>query len=306
MRKVIEVRDLRKAYGSRVAVDGISFEVYEGEIFGMVGPNGAGKTTTIECLEGLRRPDSGQIRVLGLDPWRQGQRLRERIGIQLQEGGLPERLRVEEALRLFAAFYPRPRSPEALLRRLGLAEHRRQAFGQLSGGLRQRLFIALALIGDPQLLFLDELTTGLDPHARRAMWDLVREIRAEGRTVFLTTHYMEEAERLCDRVAIVDRGRLVALDTPENLIRSLGAEGRVIFTLEAAADLSFLAGLPEVLRVERNGARVIVYGRDDRLPARILEALTQRGISPLDLRVERPNLEDVFLKLTGRPMETSG
>jgi len=305
MRTVIEVHDLRKHYGSRVAVDGISFEVYEGEIFGMVGPNGAGKTTTIECVEGLRQPDGGRIRVLGLDPWRQGQRLRERIGIQLQEGALPERLRVEEALRLFASFYPRSVDPARWLERLGLAEHRHQPFGQLSGGLKQRLFIALALIGDPEILFLDELTTGLDPHARRAMWELVREIRAEGRTVFLTTHYMEEAERLCDRVAIVDRGRLVALDTPENLVRSLGAEHRVVFTASALRDPSFLRDLPGVSRVEQNGDRVIVYGRGDLLAARVLEALAQRGIPAADLRVEQPSLEDVFLTLTGRPIEAA-
>jgi ABC-2 type transport system ATP-binding protein len=303
MRAVIEVEGLRKAYGSHVAVDGISFEVYEGEIFGMVGPNGAGKTTTIECLEGLRRRDGGMVRVLGMDPNREGLRLRQRIGIQLQEGGLPHRMRVEEALWLFAAFYPRPADPKTLLQRLGLAEHRRRAFEQLSGGLKQRLSIALALIGNPEILFLDELTTGLDPHARRAMWDLVRELRGEGRTVFLTTHYMEEAERLCDRVAIVDRGRLVALDTPERLIRSLGAERRVIFTVDTAFDPASLRNLPGASRVERLGERVVVYGQGDRLVAQVVEAVAAQGIAPRDLRVEQPNLEDVFLALTGRPME---
>ncbi|GBD09836.1 putative ABC transporter ATP-binding protein YbhF [Candidatus Thermoflexus japonica] len=306
MRVVIEVQELRKAYGSRVAVDGVSFEVYEGEIFGMVGPNGAGKTTTIECIEGLRQPDSGRIRVLGMDPGRQGRALRARIGIQLQEGALSHRLRVEEALWLFTAFYPRPLDPETLLQRLGLAEHRRKAFDQLSGGLKQRLFIALALIGNPEILFLDELTTGLDPHARRAMWDLVQEIRAEGRTVFLTTHYMEEAERLCDRVAIIDRGRLVALDTPENLIRSLGAEQRVIFTRDTAFDPSFLTDLPGVSRVEAIGERVVIYGRGDSLVGRVVEAMAARGMALRDMRVERPTLEDVYLALTGRPMETPG
>jgi len=303
MGAVIEVQELRKIYGDRVAVDGISFDVYEGEIFGMVGPNGAGKTTTIECLEGLRRPDDGTIRVLGMDPQREGLRLRRRIGIQLQEGSLPDRMQVEEAMVLFAAFYPRPTSPQGLLERLGLAALRRVPFGQLSGGQKQRLFIALALVGNPELVFLDELTTGLDPHARRAMWDLVREIRAEGRTVFLTTHYMEEAERLCDRVAIMDRGRLVALDTPERLIRSLGAEHRVIFTADMAFDSSSLMNLPGVSRVEQIGERVVVYGQGDRLTAQVVKAVAARGIVPRDLRVEQPNLEDVFLALTGRPME---
>ncbi|WP_448600885.1 ATP-binding cassette domain-containing protein [Thermoflexus hugenholtzii] len=307
MDKVIEVRELRKTYGARVAVDGISFDVYEGEIFGMVGPNGAGKTTTIECLEGLRRPDGGTVRVLGMDPHREGLRLRQRIGIQLQEGSLPDRMQVEEAVKLFAAFYPHPADPQGLLERLGLTAVRRIPFGQLSGGQKQRLFIALALVGNPKLVFLDELTTGLDPHARRAMWDLVREIRSEGRTVFLTTHYMEEAERLCDRVAIVDRGRLVALDTPERLIRSLGAEHRVIFTADTAFDPAPLRNLPGVFRVERIGERVVVYGQGDRLAAQVVEAMAARGIAIRDLRVEQPNLEDVFLALTGRPMkEASG
>ncbi len=303
MQAVIRVEGLRKAYGSRVAVDGISFEVYEGEIFGMVGPNGAGKTTTIECIEGLRRPDGGTVRVLGLDPQQEGLRLRQRIGIQLQEGGLPDRLRVEEAVTLFASFYPRPMDPQALLERLGLAGLRRVPFGQLSGGQKQRLFIALALVGNPELVFLDELTTGLDPHARRAMWDMVREIRAEGRTVFLTTHYMEEAERLCDRVAIMDRGRIVALDTPERLIHALGAEHRVIFHTNAPFDPTPLRDLPGVSQVEQIGERVVIYGKGDRLAAQVVEALVARGIAPRDLRVEQPTLEDVFLALTGRPME---
>lgn len=299
---IIQVEQLRKAYGSVVAVDDLHFEVYEGEIFGMVGPNGAGKTTTIECIEGLRRPDAGRLRVLGLDPQRDGYALRSRIGVQLQESALPDRLRVWEALDLFASFYSRTTDGNALLEQLGLADRRRAAFAELSGGQKQRLFIALALIHDPELVFFDELTTGLDPQARRAMWDLVRDIRDRGKTVFLTTHFMEEAERLCDRVAIIDHGRLVALDTPENLIRGLGAGNRVVFSVEGAFALESLQSLAGVRRVERVGERIIVYGQGDRFVASVVNTLTAGGVRFRDLRTEQPTLEDVFLALTGREM----
>ncbi|HSN73646.1 MAG TPA: ABC transporter ATP-binding protein, partial [Anaerolineae bacterium] len=228
---VIEVCNLRKVYGTVIAVDGVSFEVGAGEIFGIVGPNGAGKTTTIECIEGLRRPDDGSVRLLGMDPLAQRQAVAQRIGVQLQESTLPPRLRAGEALALFGSFYQRQADADELLELLGLAEKRSAAFAKLSGGQKQRLFIALALINQPQVVFFDELTTGLDPQARRAMWDLVRQVRERGCTVVLTTHFMEEAERLCDRVAIFDHGRIVALDTPEALIRSLGVEKRLVFTL---------------------------------------------------------------------------
>ena len=229
---VIKVDHLRKVYGTTVAVDDVSFEIYGGEIFGMVGPNGAGKTTTTECIEGLRQPDGGAIQVFGMSPQKEAYALRERIGVQLQTSALQDRLKVWEALDLFASFYAKPVDTQALLEQMGLKEKRSDKFAKLSGGQKQRLFIALALINDPELVFLDELTTGLDPQARHAMWDMVRGIRERGKTVFLTTHFMEEAERLCDRVAIVDHGKIVALDTPQNLIRNLGAENRLIFSID--------------------------------------------------------------------------
>lgn len=297
----IEVTDLRKFYGPVRAVDGISFTVAEGEIFGMVGPNGAGKTTTIECVEGMRRPDAGTIRVLGLDPLRDGYALRQRIGVQLQEAALLSRLKVREAIDLFGSLYPRSADGMALLEQLGLADKRNAFFDKLSGGQKQRLFIALALVNDPELVFLDELTTGLDPQARRAMWDLVRGIRDRGKTVFLTTHYMEEAERLCDRVAIIDHGKIVALDTPENLVRSLGAENRVVFSADGW-DGEHLRQVPGVTRVEQIGDRVVVYGRGEGLMSGVVGVLEREGVRFRDLRTEQPSLEDVFLALTGREM----
>jgi len=302
MAQAIEVSDLRKFYGSVRAVDGITFEVQEGEIFGMVGPNGAGKTTAIECIEGLRRPDGGGATVLGMDPQRDGYELRERIGVQLQEASLSNRIKVWEALDLFAAFYRRSVDWPPLLEQLGLAEKRNGSFGKLSGGQKQRLFIALALLNDPDLVFLDELTTGLDPQARRAMWDLVRSIRERGKTVFLTTHFMEEAERLCDRVAIMDQGRIVALDTPENLIDSLGVENRVVFSVNGRFDEESLGAVHSVTRVERVGERVVVYGQGERFVGRVVNGLESAGIRFRNLRTEQPTLEDVFLALTGRQM----
>ena len=299
---VIQVANLRKAYGPVVAVDDVSLEIRAGEIFGMVGPNGAGKTTTIECIEGLRQPDSGQVRVLGLDPRRDGRSLRARIGAQLQQSALPDHLRVWEALDLYASLYPRRADWQKLLDQLGLGEKRNAPYANLSGGQKQRLFIALALVNDPELVFFDELTTGLDPQARRAMWDLVRDVRDRGKTVFLTTHFMEEAERLCDRVAIMDHGRIVALGSPESLIRDLGAENRVVFTAADALDLEGLRGLAGATRVERSGERIVVYGHSDRLVVEVVEALLASKVRFRDLRTEQPNLEDVFLALTGREM----
>jgi ABC-2 type transport system ATP-binding protein len=280
----------------------VSFEVKPGEIFGMVGPNGAGKTTTIECLEGLRRPDGGRATVLDLDPQRDGYRLRERIGVQLQQSALPDRLKVGEAMDLFASFYLHPVDWPPLLGQLGLSEKIRAAFGQLSGGQKQRLFIALALVNDPELVFLDELTTGLDPQARRAMWDLVRGIRERGKTVFLTTHYMEEAETLCDRVAIIDRGRIVALDTPAALVGSLGAETRIVFTVEGEFDEAEFRKIEGVTRLERSGGKVILYGRGDGLLVRAVIALEKGRVRFRDLRTENPSLDDVFIAMTGKEM----
>jgi ABC-2 type transport system ATP-binding protein len=300
---VVQVERLRKVYGSVVAVDDISFKVYEGEIFGIVGLNGAGKTTSIECIEGIRQPDGGQIQVLGLDPQQDGYALRKRIGIQLQQSQLQDRLKVWEALHLFAAFYVHSVDGQQLLEQLGLADKRDTPFAKLSGGQQQRLFIALALINDPELVFLDELTTGLDPQARHAMWDLVKEIRNQGKTVMLITHFMEEAERLCDRVAIIDHGKIVALDSPEKLIRSLGIENRVVFSVEGLLDPQLLEGVEEVSRVELTGERVIVHGRGDWLVSNVVNALTANGIRLRDLRTEQPTLEDVFLDQTGRTMQ---
>jgi len=305
METIVQVEGLRKVYGATVAVEDISFEVKEGEIFGMVGPNGAGKTTTIECLEGLRKPDAGTIRVLGVDPQSEGQRLCLRVGMQLQQSNLPERMRVWEALDLYASFYPKATDWNELLSQLGLEEKRNAPFSKLSGGQKQRLFIALALLPDPQLVFLDELTTGLDPQARHAIWDLVRDVRARGKTVLLTTHFMEEAERLCDRVAILDHGRIVALDTPAALIRGLEAEERVIFSLDESLTPALEMALSRAGRLEVQGKQVTVHGKDDRkvpLVSEVVSLLTGQGILFRDLRTEQPNLEDVFLNLTGREM----
>jgi ABC-2 type transport system ATP-binding protein len=305
MNTIVQVEGLRKVYGATVAVDEVSFEVREGEIFGMVGPNGAGKTTTIECLEGLRKPDQGIIHVLGVDPQRESQLLRERTGMQLQQSNLPERMRVWEALDLYASFYPKAADWKVLLAQLGLEEKRNAPFAKLSGGQKQRLFIALALLPDPQLVFLDELTTGLDPQARHAIWDLVRDVRAKGKTVLLTTHFMEEAEKLCDRVAILDHGRIVALDTPAALIRGLGAEERVVFSLEGTLPAGFEKALTGGAQVEVQAERVTVRGRNGRklpLVSEVVSLLTTQGVPFRDLRTEQPSLEDVFLSLTGRAM----
>src|SRR6185503_12635710 len=243
---VIQATGLRKLYGSTLAVDDVSFEVFEGEIFGLIGPNGAGKTTTMECVEGVRKADAGRITVLGLDPGRDASRLQVRIGVQLQQAQLQKRIRVWEAVDLWASLYPRTVDGRALLEQLGLTEKRDASFMSLSGGQKQRLFIALALINDPEVVFLDELTTGLDPQARRAIWDLVRGIRARGKTVFMTTHLMEEAERLCDRVAIIDHGRTVDIDTPSRLVSRHCPERAVVLTTTAAGAGERLQAIPRV------------------------------------------------------------
>jgi len=307
MTSAITVNALRKTYGPLTAVDGIGFEVGAGEIFGMVGPNGAGKTTTIECLEGMRAPDSGDVRILGLDPGRDGYALRERIGVQLQQSALPDDIKVWEALDLFASYYRKPAPWEPLLEELGIADKRDARFSKLSGGQKQRLFIALALVNDPELVFLDELTTGLDPHARRAMWNLVRAIRDRGKTVFLTTHYMEEAEQLCNRVLIIDRGNIVALDTPGNLVGSLKAETRIIFTAsEPGYDPAPLRAVAGVTRVDVAGDKITVTGRGDRLVILVVNALDAQGARFRDLRTEQPSLDDVFMAMTRDEMNPEG
>jgi len=306
MDTIVHVDELRKTYGKTVAVNGVSFDVGDGEIFGMVGPNGAGKTTTIECLEGLRKPDAGTVCVLGLDPQADNQALRMRTGMQLQESNLPDRMKVWEALDLYSSFYPNAADWQELLTQLGLEEKRNAPFSKLSGGQKQRLFIALALLPDPQLIFLDELTTGLDPQARHVIWDLVRDVRARGKTVILTTHFMEEAERLCDRVAILDHGKIVALNTPSNLIHDLGAEERVIFRVDGGLPAAFTAALSDGTRADVQGDQVTVHSRNGQqvpLVVEVVNLLSNQGIPFRDLRTEQPNLEDVFLSLTGREMK---
>ena len=300
MENVIRVENLRKTYGKTVAVDDISFEVAEGEIFGLLGPNGAGKTTTVECLQGLRSPDSGNIRILGIDPVSNIGALRRRIGSQLQEAALPDRIKVWEALDLFASLTPGSIDWQQLMEQWGLAEKRKSSFSSLSGGQRQRLFVALALVNRPELVFLDEMTTGLDPAARHTAWDLIRAIREQGTTVLLVTHFMDEAEQLCDRLAIVDHGRIVATDTPQGLITTYADKIKVIFSTDVK-DLSWLEVLPQVSSITKQGQRVEVEGNGPVLAA-VAAELASHGILPADLRTEQPSLEDVFLAITGTAM----
>ena len=300
MRSVIQVYGVRKSYGRTLAVDEVSFEVNEGEIFGLIGPNGAGKTTTMECVEGIRRPDLGSISVLGLDPFRDVYKLQERIGVQLQQAQLQKRIKVWEAVDLWASLYKKKSvDGERLLEQLGLTDKRDAWFMNLSGGQKQRLFIALALINDPEVVFLDELTTGLDPQARRAIWDLVRGIRERGKTVFLTTHLMEEAERLCDRVAIIEHGRIIDIDTPERLvIRHCPERTVVLATEDPSAEQRFpsIAGVESVTRAD---SRFTIRGSGDDLVTEVIHCLSENRIRVTDFRTILPNLEDVFLKLTG-------
>jgi ABC-2 type transport system ATP-binding protein len=299
---VIRVEHLHKTYGKTIAVNDISFEVQRGEIFGIVGPNGAGKTTTVECLVGLRKPDGGTLSVLGLDPQTQEHELRLRTGVQLQQAALPEDIKVWEALDLFASFYPHPVDWRALLETWGLAEKRNARFGGLSGGQKQRLFITLALVNDPEVVFLDEITTGLDPQARRNTWEMIDKLRQNGKTVVLVTHFMDEAQQLCDRVAIIEGGRLVALDSPQKLIQGLKADNRVIFSTTngtSAENFQWLLGVPGVSQVERQNGSVVVSGQGQILLP-VASALAERGVAPADLRTEQASLEDVFLALTGK------
>jgi ABC-2 type transport system ATP-binding protein len=294
----VHVSSIRKTYGRTIAVADVSFDVEPGEIFGLVGPNGAGKTTTMECVEGLRVPDSGAISVLGLDPTRDAQALQERIGVQLQEAQLQKRIKVREAVALWAALYRRSVNGDALIEQLGLADKRDAWFMTLSGGQKQRLFIVLALINDPELIFLDELTTGLDPQARRAIWELVRGIRQRGKTVFLTTHLMEEAERLCDRVAILDHGRIVDVGTPAALVLRHCPLRSVIVTTEDPAAAERFRQLPLVQTVGVEGARLTIRGRGD-LVTQVIQRIADDRLHVREFRTEVPTLEDVFLELTG-------
>lgn len=295
---VVSVSHLAKAYGPTVAVADVSLEVERGEIFGLIGPNGAGKTTTMECIQGSRHADGGVISVLGLDPRRDATELRRRIGVQHQEAQLQKRIKVWEAVDLWSALYPRVVDGEELLVRLGLEEKRNAWFMSLSGGQKQRLFVALALIHDPELVFLDELTTGLDPQARRAIWTLVQDIRRDGATVFLTTHLMEEAERLCDRVAIIEHGRVIEMGTPGELVGRHCPERSVVFTTdgEGPLDWGVFAGARET---SADGATHTLRGEGDGFVTEVIRWIAHEGIQVRGFRTENPTLEDVFLKLTG-------
>jgi ABC-2 type transport system ATP-binding protein len=300
MRPVIQVSKVRKTYGQMVAVDEVSFQVENGEIFGLIGPNGAGKTTTMECIEGLRRPDRGTISVLDLDPLRDVYKLQSRIGVQLQQAQLQKRIKVWEAVDLWASLYQKKAiDGEHLLEQLGLSDKRNAWFMNLSGGQKQRLFIALALINDPEVVFLDELTTGLDPQSRRAIWELVRGIRERGKTVFLTTHLMEEAERLCDRVAIIEHGRIIDIDRPESLVKRHCPERTVVLATENGGAGERFRAIAGVETVVANGMQFTIRGRGDDLVTEVIHCLSENQIRVTDFRTILPNLEDVFIKLTG-------
>ena len=294
---VIEVENLTKTYDGVNVVDGISFKVEEGEIFGIVGPNGAGKTTTVETVEGLRRPDGGTVRVLGLDPIRDRFETTQRLGVQLQESRLQDKIRVGEALDLYASFYKDPADWRELLASLGLDGKENANYSSLSGGQKQRLAVALALIGSPEIAILDELTTGLDPQARRSVWETIETIRGNGVTVVLVTHFMEEAERLCDRVMVVDHGRVTALDTPAGLIKQMGAIQRIRFRPSVEIMDEDLAALPGVDSVQRSGSHIEIVGSGEVVHA-VTALLATRQIIAHELRIEQDNLEDAYLALT--------
>jgi ABC-2 type transport system ATP-binding protein len=296
---VVRVSGIRKTYGGTVAVDEVSFDVQQGEIFGLIGPNGAGKTTTMECVEGLRKPDRGAISVLGLNPARDVYALQERIGVQLQQAQLQKRIKVREAVDFWAALYRKPVDGDRLIDQLGLSDKRNAWFMTLSGGQKQRLFIALALINDPELVFLDELTTGLDPQARRAIWELVRGIRQRGKTVFLTTHLMEEAERLCDRVGIIDHGRIVDIGTPAELVRRHCPERTVIVATDDPSAVERFRTIPRVESVTNHGTNLTIRGKGEDLVTQVIQCLAEHRVRVSDFRTEYPTLEDVFLRLTG-------
>lgn len=298
---VIHIEHVRKTYGAFVAVHDVSLDVNEGEIFGLIGPNGAGKTTTMECVEGIRRPDSGVIRVLGLDPVRDVYALQERIGVQLQQAQLQKRIKVREAVHLWASLYGRAAADgDRYLEQLGLADKSNAWFMTLSGGQKQRLFIALALINDPEVVFLDELTTGLDPQARHAIWELVRGIRTRGKTVFLTTHLMEEAERLCDRVAIIEHGRIIDSGAPSELVDRHCPARRVVLTTDDNLAGEHFSRIPNLLGVERKDASYSLDGNGDDFVSAVIGCLSANQVQVKTFRTVLPTLEDVFLKLTGR------
>jgi ABC-2 type transport system ATP-binding protein len=296
---VVSVSNLAKSYGRTRAVDDVSFTVHQGEIFGLIGPNGAGKTTTMECVQGLRKPDRGTVSILGLDPQRDGSALRQRMGMQHQDAQLQKRIKVREAVDLWASLYPASVDPDEILVRLGLESKRDAWFMTLSGGQKQRLFIALALIHDPEVVFLDELTTGLDPQARRAIWDLIRGMKERGKTVLLTTHLMEEAERLCDRVAIIEHGRVIETGTPAELVARHCSERTVVFTSVGPGVTERIGTLSRVKSMTRDGSTHTLQGEGDDFVTEVIRGIALAGIPVTGFRTETPTLEDVFLKLTG-------
>lgn len=306
MSATVVCEDVRRVFGTTTALDGVSLDVRRGEFFGIVGPNGAGKTTLLNCLEGLDRPTSGRVEVLGLDPLRHRTELAARVGVQLQSAALPPRLTVQDALELYSALHDRPRPWRELLSTLGLGGKAKDRVERLSGGERQRVFVALALIPSPELAFLDELTTALDPRSRRDMWETVEQVRDQGATVVLTTHYMEEAERLCDRVAIIDHGRLVALDTVPALIAQHAPATTACLTLDSApVDELLASGFPGVTHARVQGQDLVVQGPAGVVPA-VLSHLAAKGVTVTNVTTTNPGLEDVFLALTGRPIHPDG
>jgi ABC-2 type transport system ATP-binding protein len=301
----VQVTGLRKSYGPKTAVEEVSFEVHAGEVFGILGPNGAGKTTTVECVAGLRVADAGSVRVLGIDPWNDRGALTRVLGVQLQESRLQPKITVREALELWSALYDHPVPWRDLVERLGLAEKLDTRFSSLSGGQQQRLSIALALVGRPRVVVLDELSTGLDPRARRDVWEVVRDLQADGVTVLLVTHAMEEAQQLCDRVAIISAGRVQALDAPDALVRDAAAATVTSFAVDEAVDLRSLRGLAGVLAVETRAGRIVVSGADGAGLA-VLEQLRRQQVTPIGLRVGDGNLESAYLDLTAETPELTG
>jgi ABC-2 type transport system ATP-binding protein len=298
------VQHLVKRYGHLVAVDDVSLSIHEGEIFGIIGPNGAGKTTTVECISGLRAPDSGSISVYGLSPRKDRSKITEFVGVQLQESALPPRIKVGEAVKLFASFYPNPLDPDQLLESLGIKQFDNSSFKSLSGGQKQRLSIALALVGNPRLAILDELTTGLDPEARREIWSLIESMRDRGVTVILVTHFMDEAERLCDRLALINRGTVTALDTPEAIAAKAGGS-RVRFVPSQPVDDQTLRAIPGVNEIERKERYVTVTGTGD-LAGSLINALTAIEVRLSEVEARTGNLEDAFIKLTKEDASSVG
>jgi len=289
-KKIIEVKNLYKYYKDVTAVSGISFEVYEGEIFGIVGPNGAGKTTTLECIEGLKKQDEGEIKIIGD---------KIPIGIQLQEGCLPRGIKVKEIISLTASLYSAPLQSDELLKKIGLLDKKEFFYGKLSGGEKRRLHLAIALIGNPKILFLDEITSGFDPQAQRDVWNMIKELKAQEKTILLTTHYMKEAQILCDRVCIIDKGKIICLDTPKNIIRNLNIETKIIFSSDDIFDIKIFHQISSITKIEVINNKTIIYGRGDLL-SEVISISSRNKLTLQNLEVKEPALEDAYLILTGK------